>query len=108
MSLFTTPYAAFDSVSIPAGNTVTSTPLDATYTRRARVLIHASGANVTVSAEVSADSGTTWFPVATYAAGATGAQAVLELVDKQFRLKASNAGAAAESVTAYAVLGTIA
>lgn len=101
----TTTTTAFNAVSVAASGTADSATVDGTDVTRARVVIDSSGANITVSLQSSADGGTTWHDVDSYAAGVTGVQAVVELPGTLLRLRAANAGVGAESVTAHLVTG---
>lgn len=103
MTTFTQANKILDNVSVAAGgNVVSEVPAGAS---RVRVLIDASGADVTVSLEASGD-GTTWHELVAYAAGAVGAQAVLQTCATRLRVKAANAAAGAQSVTAWLVSQT--
>ncbi len=93
----------FDAVSIASSGSADSAAVIAEWARRARVIIPSSGADVTVKLQTSLD-GTSWHDLASYAVAATGAQAVVDLCDRQLRLSASNAGLSAQSVTAHLVL----
>lgn len=97
---------ALDNVSVAASGTENSAAVDADWARQARVVIEDSGADITVTLQASADSGTTWHDVTAYTTGATGAQTIDDLCDDQVRLSAANGGAGAQSVTANLVLQT--
>jgi hypothetical protein len=94
---------AFDAVSVAASGTAQSSAFVASYARKARVVIPSSGVDVTVSLE--AFHGGSWVALTSYSAGVTGPQAIVDILDPQVRLTASNSGLAAESITAYLVLG---
>lgn len=97
----------FDNVSVAATGTENSTAVDADWARQGRVVIEAAGADITVTLQTSADSGTTWHDVTAYALAATGAQALEDLCDAKVRLSAANGHAiSAQSVTARLVLQT--
>lgn len=97
---FTQATKVLDNVSIAAGGSA-----NVEYgggSRRVRVLIDASGLNVAVSLQSSGD-GVTWHQVVAYAAGAVGAQAVVETCDARLRVRAANAGVGAQSATVWLV-----
>lgn len=104
--MFVSKQQAFNAQSIPAAGTATFGFSGGV--RRCRFVGTSAGANVSVKVQTTADGGTTWSDLATYAAGSVvGAQAVLELCDVELRLLASNAGAAAESITGWIILGEV-
>lgn len=94
----------FNAQSVAASGSANSGTVDGTNVKRCRVLIDSAGADITVSLQASADGGTTWFSLASYAVGATGIQAVTELPGPLLRLRAANGNAvSAQSVTARIV-----
>ena len=97
----------FDAVSIAAAGSANSQPINTAHIKRLRVVIPTSGANITTKIQGSADGGTTWFDLATYALAATGYQAILELPGPLVRLSASNAGAGAQTINAGIILDGI-
>lgn len=97
MAAFT--HTMLDNVSVAAGGTADTT-LDVDGQGRIRPVIDASGADITVTVDTSVDGGVTWHELASYAAGSTGAQAIIDLPGVLVRMVASNAGAGAQSRTA--------
>jgi hypothetical protein len=97
------PVKVFEAVSIAAAADQISTAVEVEYVRQLRVFISSAGANVDVELQVSVDGD--WFALASYAAGVTGPQQVVDLPGTRARLFAHNAGLTAQLVTASLVLG---
>lgn len=95
---------AFNNQSVGASGTADSTStIDGSNVSQARVLITASGADVSITLQGSTDN-VNWFAVTpAYTAGATGWQAAVDIPGLFLRLHAANAGVGAETVTAKIV-----
>lgn len=100
-------HTLFNATSVAAAGTATSNTVDVDSQGRLRPVIDQSGANISVTVETSADGGTTWHDLVAYAAGATGAQAIIDLPGVLVRAVASNAGVGAETVTAHLLIEPI-
>lgn len=93
----------FDGTSVAAAGTVSVT-VDVDEHGRLRPLIDQSGPNVTVKVQTSPDGGTTWYDLASYSAGTTGVQPIIDLPGPLVRVSASNGGVSAQTVTAHLIV----